>query len=196
MKAVEAFLLELDGAWPNAEGRIPLRIIGSTALMLQTSYERGTKDSDVLETDELTDDVRERLLRLAGPDTSLHQRHRLYIDVVRRGVPFRRQSPIYHPPVELNASLRRFHVEVMGVVDVVVSKLARFNANDRADVDAMVARELVFHGDVVACFVEAVDFKVDLTWGEFTRYVRNLHAVERDMFGVTPTEVQEPSWLR
>lgn len=196
MKPVEAFLLELDEAWPETAGKLRLRIIGSTALMLQTSYVRGTKDSDVLETDELTDDIRERLLRLAGPETSLHQRHRLYIDVVRRGVPFRRQSPKYHALVELNASLRRFDVEVMSVVDVVVSKLARFNANDQADVDAMVARELVSHGDVVGCFVEAVDFKMDLTWGEFTRYVRNLHAVERDMFGVTPTEVEEPSWLR
>ena len=50
MQAVEAFLKDIDAAWPSAHAKIRLRIIGSTALMLQTSYERGTKDSDVLET--------------------------------------------------------------------------------------------------------------------------------------------------
>jgi len=48
--AVEAFLRELDAAWHHPGPKIPLRIIGSTALMLQTSYQRGTKDSEVLET--------------------------------------------------------------------------------------------------------------------------------------------------
>lgn len=49
MKVVERLLAELASAWPHAS-RPTLRIIGSTALMLRTDYDRGTKDSDILET--------------------------------------------------------------------------------------------------------------------------------------------------
>lgn len=196
MAVIEEFLRELDAAWRQQKAKLPLRIIGSTALMLQTSYYRGTKDSDVLETDEVTDAVATRLLEIAGPDTAIHKRRGMYIDIVRRGVPFRRQSPLYHRLADLSATLQHFDIEVMSVVDVVVGKLARFNANDRSDIDAMIDLELVSHGDVVSCFIEAVDFKMDLTWGEFGRYVGHMHQVERDMFGAAETKIEEPSWLR
>lgn len=84
----------------------------------------------------------------------------------------------------------------MSVVDVVVGKLARFNANDRSDIDAMVERGLVAHHGLVSCFREALDFKMDLMASEFTQYVKHMHAVERDMLDVTETEFDEPSWLR
>ena len=119
MSAIEAFLQEVDRAWRQPGPRIRLRIIGSTALMLQTSYDRGTKDSDVLETDELTDRIATRLIEIAGPDTVIHKRHGLYVDIVQRGVPFRRQSPVYLQLEQLNASLRHFEVSAMSVVDVV-----------------------------------------------------------------------------
>ncbi len=55
MKVVEEFFRELDHEWePGQEGKITLLIIGSGALFLQTDYERGTKDSDVLETPEIS----------------------------------------------------------------------------------------------------------------------------------------------
>lgn len=196
MSAIEAFLREVDAAWRQPGPRIRLRIIGSTALMLQTAYYRGTKDSDVLETDEVTDAVAERLLHIAGPGTEIHTRRAMYIDIVRRGVPFRRQSPAYHRLDELSASLEHFDVEVMSVVDVVVGKLARFNANDRSDIDAMVGRGLVDHGEVLQCFLDALDFKMDVTSDEFTAYVRHLHVVERDMLAVGESEIEEPDWLR
>ena len=51
MPALEAFFTDLDQAWTEpVEHPIALHLIGSTALMLPTSYQRGTKDSDVLET--------------------------------------------------------------------------------------------------------------------------------------------------
>ena len=51
MKLIEQFLHDLDREWkPDQEGKIPLSIIGSGALFLQTDYDRGTKDSDILET--------------------------------------------------------------------------------------------------------------------------------------------------
>jgi hypothetical protein len=129
---VDEFFEELDARWGAQPGaRIRLRIIGSSALMLRTNYERGTKDSDVLETNDLTRDVKTRMLDLAGPDSDLHIRHRLYIDFVPNGIPFLPHVPVYHKNTEINAKLRCFELEVLDVVDVVVAKLKRFHANDQ-----------------------------------------------------------------
>lgn len=70
MPLVDDFFEELDSRWgEQPEARIRLRTIGSSALMLRTNYERGTKDSDVLETNDLTHDVKKRMLDLAGLDS-------------------------------------------------------------------------------------------------------------------------------
>ena len=196
MPVIEALLTEVDAAWQLPGPKIRLRIVGSTALMLQTSHARGTKDSDVLETDEVTENVARHLIEIAGPDTEIHKRRGVYIDIVRRGVQFRRQAPVYHHLSNLSAALQHFEVEVMSVSDVIVGKLARFNANDRNDIDAMVEGEFVAHDEIVSCFREAVDFKMDMTSEEFARFVKNLNAMERDMFAVPETEIDEPSWLR
>jgi hypothetical protein len=84
---VDDLFRDLDARWGRpTPAKIRLRIIGSAALMLQTDYERGTTDSDVLETTNLTDGVRKRILDLAGEGTTIHQRHRLYIQIVPSGV--------------------------------------------------------------------------------------------------------------
>jgi hypothetical protein len=63
MTPVESLLREIDVRWKlRAASKIPLRLIGSAALLLQTQYNRGTKDSDVLETAELTAEARDHLL--------------------------------------------------------------------------------------------------------------------------------------
>lgn len=51
MKLLEEFFRDIDRHWrlPGPE-KVPLRIIGSTALMLRTDYARGTKDSEVPQT--------------------------------------------------------------------------------------------------------------------------------------------------
>ena len=126
MPPVSDFLKDIDRRWKaTREGKILLRIIGSAALMLRTGYERGTKDSDVLETDSMTEDVKARLLELAGPGTELHRRHKLYLDVIGRGIPFLPHVPLCHRLVDLNRELTSFDFEVLDVVDVVVSKLKR-----------------------------------------------------------------------
>lgn len=67
MPPIDDFFRELDGLWaPPPAKRITLNAIGSGALMIQFAYARGTKDSDVLETVELTPSIRERLEQLAG----------------------------------------------------------------------------------------------------------------------------------
>jgi hypothetical protein len=89
MKPVEAFFRELDARWtmPTAT-RIRLPIIGSAALLLQTDYDRGTKDSDVLPSPALDAEAQERLLSIGGRGTSLHERHRIYLEFVPNGLPF------------------------------------------------------------------------------------------------------------
>jgi hypothetical protein len=163
--------------------------------MLQTDYERGTKDSDVLETNDLTASVRKRLLDLAGAGTPLHEKHRLHIEIVPSGIPFLPQLALYHPVLPLNAALRHFDLEVLDVLDVVVAKLKRFHANDRDDIDAMVKKGLVPHERLVTRFRDAVDYySGDARVVDLPKYVRNLHVVERDFLGVSETDIELPEW--
>lgn len=142
---IERFLLAIDERWPATDLRIPFRVLGSTALMLQTAYIRGTKDSDVLGVDPIIGQIAQDLLALAGKDTLLHRQHQVYLDVVGSGIPFLPHSPTWKPVEALNASLRSFEVLALDVTDVVVSKLKRFHDNDRADIKAMTDRDLVDH---------------------------------------------------
>ncbi|MGH7293510.1 MAG: DUF6036 family nucleotidyltransferase [Polyangiaceae bacterium] len=132
MTRIGDFFADLDAHWGAPAGsKTPLRIIGSTALMLQSGYDRGTKDSDVLETAAITASVKAHLLAVGGKGSDLHRRHRLYVEVVGHAIPFLPQRALYHPQAELNARLRNFDLEVLDVVDVAVSKLKRFHGDDR-----------------------------------------------------------------
>lgn len=194
---IDAFFQEIDRAWPERPAeKIELRLLGSTALMLQTDYARGTKDGDVLDTAILTGETKERLLAMAGKKTMLHARHLIYLDIVENGLPFLPRPPQWHPLPELNASLRTFEISVLDVVDVVVSKLKRFHADDQSDVGAMIDRDLVTHARLVSRFRSAVEvFSMDARAYDLPRYVRNLHRVERDMLGVPETEIDLPEWI-
>jgi hypothetical protein len=193
---VDDLFRDLDARWGTPPpAKIPLRIIGSSALMLQTDYERGTTDSDVLETGDLSVGVKKRILDLAGEGTTLHQRHRIYIQIVPSGIPFLPQVALYHPLAALNAGLRHFDLEVLDVVDVVVAKLKRFHAADRGDIDAMVKKGLIPHPRLVERFRDAVDyFSGDARASDLPKYVTNLHVVERDYLGAAETDVELPDW--
>lgn len=194
---VESFLQDIDRHWgaPGA-AKICLRVIGSSALLLQTQYARGTRDSDILETAQLSGDVGARLVALAGPGSDIARQHGLYVEIIPSGLPFLPQAPSFHPLVKLNASLKAFHVDVLDVVDVVVSKLKRFHANDRSDIAAMVERGLVSHEMLVRRFEAAVDaHSLGAGADDLPRFVANLNQVERDAFGVEPTAIELPSWV-
>jgi hypothetical protein len=161
--------------------------------MLQADYERGTKDSDVLETSELAGRTGERLHRLAGKGSDLHKRWRMYLEIVASGLPFLPQSPTWRDVAELNAKLRHFSIAALDVVDVVVSKLKRFNANDVSDIEAMVERDLVPHDDLILRFRSAVEsYSMDSRADDLPSYVANLNRIERDLFGLPPTEIELP----
>jgi hypothetical protein len=92
--------------------------------------------------------------------------------------------------------LKHFELGILDVVDVVVSKLARFHADDRSDIEAMIDRELVSHERLVTRFKEAVDYHLgDARAEELPRYCRNLNVVERDMLGIPETSIGLPDWL-
>lgn len=190
MNRIEAFFSDLDRAWPDQQAqRIELSLIGCGALMLQADYERGTKDSDVFETLSLTKEIQTRLIALAGRDTDLHTRHRLYVDVVASGIPFLPTVPAWHPTASLNAQLKHLELRVLDIVDVVVSKLKRFSPNDKDDIDAMVQRGLVSHQRLLERFRSAYDeFSYDARAADLPGYVEHLNQVERDMLGEPETE--------
>lgn len=197
MPGLEDFLTEVDHLWrPPPDAKIRLSVIGSTALMLQADYQRGTKDSDILETIHLTPNIRVRLLDLAGKDTRLHGKHGIYMEILSQGFPFLPQAPRWVDRPELNAKLKHFDFEVLDVVDVVVSKLKRFNPNDEADIGAMIERGLVPHEGLVARFRSAVDwYLMDSRADDLRRYVANLHRVERDHLLVAETDIELPDWI-
>lgn len=193
MSALRRFFEEIDAAWVRAEHPpVTLSVIGSTALMLQTAYSRITKDSDVIETD-LLPSARADLLAIAGPDSALFQRHRLYIDIVTPGLPFLPQKPLWQPLASGERPLERLTIRALDVIDVVVSKFKRFNANDRADITAMVERDLVQHERLVERFLATLDFH---SWDErCPSYARNFNAIERDAFLCDETEFEFPEWM-
>jgi len=103
---IEGFLVAIDQAWTGGAGpKIRLRVLGSTALILQADYIRGTKDSDVLETADLTPEVKTQLLALAGKETAMAITHHLYLDIVPRGLPFLPMVPAWHPLAALSQTV-------------------------------------------------------------------------------------------
>ena len=198
MPLVSDFLKDVDRQWSAsapAPEKTRLRIIGCSALLLQADYARGTKDSDVLESAELPVETKLRLLALAGEGTKLHIRHKHYIEFVPGGLPFLRQTPRWHEQVSLSAELRHFRIEVLDVVDVVVTKLKRLHADDASDIEAMVERDLVPHEALITCFREAVDYYgLGAGADDLSRCVTNLHWLERDVLGVPETNIELPDW--
>jgi hypothetical protein len=197
VRPLEEFFRDLDTQWRwPGDAKIGLRLIGSAALMLQTKYERGTKDSDVLETTSLTDEIKTRLLAVAGKDSRLFDRHRLYLEIVASGIPFLPQGPVWHPLAALNADLEHFRIEALDVVDVVVSKFKRAHTVDMDDVAAMVDVGVVPHARLIKRFRSAVElFSCDARASDLPKYVAALHRAERDYFGVSETEIELPEWI-
>ncbi|MBI5881770.1 MAG: hypothetical protein HZB91_01500 [Elusimicrobia bacterium] len=180
MALIREFLAEIDAQWKPVGGEpITLQVIGSAALMLRCDYERGTKDGDILESKELPPVVKAQLMALADKGTAIHAQFRLYIDIVRSAILFVPQRLIFHPVPDMR--LKNFSIEALDAVDVVVSKLKRFNANDMGDIRAMADRRLLDHKKLVARFEAAIDmFSTDARSEEFPRYINNLRIVERD----------------
>lgn len=71
-------------------------------------------------------------------------------------MPFLPRRPKWRDLAELD-QFEDFHLQALDIVVVVVSKLARFNANDVQDIDAMIAQGLVPHSALIERFRAAVE---------------------------------------
>ena len=195
MNRVETFLTVVDEAWnPPAPGKTTLRIIGASALSLQSAYDRGSRDADVIETADLSKEVKNSLLKLAGPGTPLATRTSLYIQFVAPAIPFLPQKPLFHAVPSL-AWLQHLSVEVLDATDVAVSKLKPFRPRDIADIKAMAESGKVEAQRLLARFRAAVDwYSLDARAEEdLPRLQRNLNTVQRDIFDVPETPFDSDS---
>lgn len=171
MHPVEELLWEIDQVWKPSQnsGRIRLRIVGSSALFLQTDYRRGTE---------------------------MHHKHGMYIEILSSAFPFLAEEPNWVSCPEIDADLKHFTVEVLEVVDVVVAKLARLHGADRGDIRFMVLSGHVNSSTLIRRFRSAVQrIWHDARAEDLPRYVQNLHWVERDLLGEEESVIELPSWI-
>ncbi len=197
MDRIKRFFKDIDKRWRGASAsKIPLHVIGSAALMLQTDYERGTKDSDIIQTRELTPEIEAQLKEIAGKDSELCKIHRMWLDIVAQGLPFLPQTPNYVEVPKIGFELDNFEIHALEVADVIVSKLKRFNSNDKADIRAMVEAGRVKHARLIERFEKAADaFAMDSRIEDVgKKYLKNLHTVERDLFSVEESQIDLPEW--
>lgn len=97
---------------------------------------------------------------------------------------------------DFSSKLQHFDLSVLSVVDVVVSKLKRFNANDVDDIETMVERDLVPRNHLVERFKLAVDvIAYDARSEDLPRYVEHLNQVERDILAVPESVIDLPDWI-
>lgn len=194
---IKEFFKEIDLSFNGKiANKLTLKIIGCAALLLQTNYSRGTKGSDILETKEITPDVESGIITLAGKGKKLHKKYGVYIDFVAEALPFIPKKPNFVDVKNLNNDLQNFRVEALEVVDVVVSKLKTFRANDIDDIRAMIDMGLVSQKILIERFRLAVDkWLIDARADDLVTYVKNLHTIQRDMLFVEETEIELPRWI-
>jgi len=185
---VDEFFEQLDRLWDPEDGRVALHVIGTTALVLQTNYERGTKDGDVLEVPSLDPATSERLRAVGGPGSPLHHGTGMYLDLVGLGVPLLPAEPLWH---EYPMQLLHFDIYVLDVADVVISKLKRWSASDH--VRQMVERGFAKHPRLVERLNEVIrrfwfDARADLLPDMVARF----HRAETDWFAIEPSAFALP----
>lgn len=194
----EELFKDIDKNWvTQGDEPFTLSIIGCTALLIQTDYNRGTKDSDILELNVVPSTAFEQLQKIAGKSTKIHAKHGMYLDIIKTALPFLPSSPVYNPVLELNALLNYFKIEALDVTDVVVSKLKRFSANDVQDIKAMCDLGLIDSEKLVKRFSSAKErWLSDARVEDLPRYIQNLNTVQRDFLLVEETPIELPSWLK
>lgn len=194
---IASFLKEIDESWTkSSEKKITLKILGSLALMLQCGYQRKTKDMDIFELDEVTPNIKSSLQEIAGKESKLCKKYRMYLDFVAKALPFLPPRPNFYPLVDLNKELKHFCFWALEVTDVVISKLSRFQSSDIDDIRAMIERRLVKHETLLERFKLAFDqWEMSSRREKLPLIIKNLNEIERDLFLVKETSIDLPSDL-
>lgn len=191
--------MELDKRWKpkQTEEKIALKLIGRSALLLQlSSLGGGTKDSDVIETDKITPAISNKLKEIAGKNSVLHKKYRLYLDIVPAALPFLPMTPIFHEAEYLCNQLEHFRIETLDVIDVAVSKLKPMRPQDREDIRLLAQLGALPNDALVKRFCEAIDrWLMDARAEDLPKYIENLHTVQRDLLFVPETQIKLPSWF-
>ncbi|MDE2313417.1 MAG: hypothetical protein KGL04_04495, partial [Elusimicrobia bacterium] len=69
----------------------------------------------------------------------------------------------------------------------------RYNSDDKNDIRAMAERNLLNHAKLIAGFSAAADvFSTDARAADVSRYLKNLHKVERDILGLPESDIELP----
>jgi hypothetical protein len=96
----------------------------------------------------------------------------------------------------MNRRLKHLRLELLDVVDVVVSKLKPFRPKDRNDITAMIDLGVVDHAAFVDRFRSAtVELAHTADAEHLPSIVENFHQIEHDLFDVEPSEIELPSWV-
>jgi len=187
----EDFLDDLDDKWTEMSGsHLELKVLGSTALFLQTGYERGTKDSDIIKTHQMSKELCDLLDELAGKGSPLHQKHRVYLDIVGPNVPMLPREPIWQPYTGVR--LRNFRVSVLDIADVLVSKLKRFHGDDQDDIQAMIDNKALTHEHMLERFFLVIDrYRHDGQSRHLPKMAQRFNDIERDGFLVDETDFRD-----
>jgi hypothetical protein len=194
---IENLITKIEEQWkPTGEEPFLLRIIGSSALFLQTDYVRGTKDADILEINNLSPKIWEQLNLIAGKGTYLAKTQHLYIDLVSPGLPFLPPQPLFHPLKILSEKFHYFQLQALDPIDVIISKLKTFRPSDIDDIRAMAKRHLLNPSLLVERFELAKDhWLLGSRAPELKYYIENLHTIQRDYLFVKETPIELPDWL-
>lgn len=187
MNHIEELLQAVDARWvpPAGSARIVLRVLGQSALFLQTGYERGTRDGDILETQEVCGAVGRQLEALAGQGTELAIRHGIYLDIVGDQIPLLPHDPTWNPT---GMRLQHFDVVVLDIPDVLVSKLYRYIRTDLDDIRAMIEGGFVSHTALRARFEAVIDrHQFQSRADRLPKMVERFNTIERDLFVTAET---------
>lgn len=194
---IKEYFVELDNVWKSPTGKpIPFKIIGGMALILQYDYKRTTKDADIIEVAEITEQIKKDILDVAGKDSKLHKKCRLYVEFLNSAFPFLPLKPNYHRIASLNKKLNNFYIEALDATDVVISKLARFRGADVDDIFAMIEMGSVDKTNFDKRFRMAVDkWTYEARAEKLPKIIENYHVVERDMFMTAESKIELPEWI-
>lgn len=194
---IKEYFIELDRAWKGSMNiPIPLRVIGGMALVLQYDYKRVTKDADIIEVDEITEQIKSDILGIAGKNSKLHKKYRLYVEFLKKAFPFLPLNPNYTKIADLNKMLTNFYVEALDATDVIISKLPRFKGPDVDDISAMIEMGVVDKENLDKRFRMAVnEWTCDARADDLPKIIENYHVIERDMFFTDESKIELPEWI-